>query len=219
MTTGAIEALAGRALDAGLAVATHAIGDLAVERTLDAYEHLLRARPSLDPRRLRIEHFSYARQQDFARAVRLGVVLSIQSDFNASPDDTASLALTRTGAANAPRVYAWRRLFDMGARLIEGSDAFVRLRAPLAGYHDAMTLKNAMGDGPVDARIRRAALAMQMAHLDPDGHEEAGRVEPGARADLIVLDRDPLTVPARDLPAVRVLATVNDGRLVFRAGR
>ncbi len=217
MSSAAIEALASRALDAGLAVATHAIGDLAVERTLDAYERILRHRPGLDPRRLRIEHFSYAREDDFARAVRLRVVLSIQSDFNASPAEAAPLALTRTGEANALRVYAWRRLYDMGADLLEGSDAFIMLRQPFAGYHDALTLKNAIGDGPVDSPLRAAALAMQMAHLGPDGTQMPGSVEPGARADLIVVDGNPLRVPVPDLLRLRVLATVNAGRVAFRA--
>jgi predicted amidohydrolase YtcJ len=84
MTTEEILRLSRRALDAGLGVATHAIGDEAVRRTLDAYEQLLRERPGSDPTRLRIEHFSYARETDLARAVRLGVVLSIQSNFNSA---------------------------------------------------------------------------------------------------------------------------------------
>jgi predicted amidohydrolase YtcJ len=217
MTADAIETLARRALDAGLDVATHAIGDEAVKRTLDAYERLLGEQPSLDPTRLRIEHFSYAREQDFARAVRLHVVLSIQSDFNAAPADTAPLGLARLGAANEPRVYAWRRLHDMGATLIEGSDYFLRLREPLAGYHDALTLRHAVGEGRDDPATRADALAMQMVHLGPGGGLQPGAISPGARADLMVVDGNPTTTPVGELPRLRVLATVNAGRVTYQA--
>lgn len=45
-----------------------------------------------------------------------------------------------------------------------------------------------------------------------------GRISVGARADLIALDGDPFLAPA-DLDAVRVHATMVDGRLVSGAGR
>ncbi len=69
------------ALDAGFDVATHAIGDVAVEMALDVYEEILLERPELRPGRLRIEHFSYAAPADFDRAAALGIVLAVNPDF------------------------------------------------------------------------------------------------------------------------------------------
>jgi predicted amidohydrolase YtcJ len=89
--------------------------------------------PALDPTRLRIEHFSYALEEDFARATRLGVLLSIQSSFNAAMTDTPTFGALRVGADSDPRVYAWDRLERMGARLIEGSDYYARPGSALGG--------------------------------------------------------------------------------------
>jgi predicted amidohydrolase YtcJ len=45
----------------------------------------------------------------------------------------------------------------------------------------------------------------------------AGRIAPGMRADLTVLDGDPVTIPADELPGVAVRATIVDGRTVHAA--
>jgi predicted amidohydrolase YtcJ len=164
MTAGEILDWSRRALDAGLGVATHAIGDEAVKRALDAYERL-RSERDVGPDRLRIEHFSYAREEDFARAVRLGVTLSIQSGFNAAVAETLPLGALRVGRANEPRVYAWRRLYDMGAHLVEGSDAFGRPGTPLAGFHAAMSRRHTVGLGHDTPAMRATVYRM---HAGPE---------------------------------------------------
>ena len=45
---------------------------------------------------------------------------------------------------------------------------------------------------------------------------ERGTLAPGKRADLIVLDRDPLSVPAEELESIRVLRTVSEGKVLWR---
>lgn len=48
--------------------------------------------------------------------------------------------------------------------------------------------------------------------------EEKGALVPGMRADLVLLDRDPLAVPRTEVRRVRVLETIKDGRTLYRAG-
>lgn len=206
MTVEEITGLALRAVDRGLGVAIHAIGDEAVRRALDACEAVLARRPGLDPTRLRIEHFSYAREEDFGRAVRLGVVLSIQSNFNSTVTDNPTFGGMRVGAANDARVYAWNRLERMGARLVEGSDYFTRPGPPLAGFVAALTLHNAIGDGRPDAEARLVAYRMQVGDAS---------LRPGAPADLVILSGNPLTAPRDSLAGIKVLATINSGRLIL----
>lgn len=219
MTEAEIEMWARRALGVGLDVATHAIGDEAVRRTLDAYERLLTDDPHLDPRRLRIEHFSYAREADFERVVRLGIVISMQSNFNSLPGDIPSFGERRVGAAGATRVYAWRTLGEMGGRLAEGSDYFTMPGAPLLGFHAALTRQNALGAwGSGAAGRERAFRLMTMRYPAGGGDPRPAVIRAGSRADLQVLSANPLTVLEDSLLEVRVLATFLAGKRVYDAG-
>jgi hypothetical protein len=47
--------------------------------------------------------------------------------------------------------------------------------------------------------------------------KDLGRVAPGYRADLVVLDKDILACPPEDLHRLKVRFTVFDGRLVHQA--
>ena len=42
-----------------------------------------------------------------------------------------------------------------------------------------------------------------------------GSLEVGKRADLTVFARDPMTVPAAEIPAVEIDMTVVDGKIVY----
>jgi len=208
MRAAEIAALTRRALDAGLDIATHAIGDAAVHEALDAYETVLRERPGTVPARLRIEHFSYASEDDFARAVRLGVALSIQSNFNA-PRGTPSptFAEVRVGREGAARVYAWDRLQRMGALLVEGSDHFGAPGEAFDGPFASLVGINALGERGDSPELRALVLRLHQDWLAPGGtHEPAPsalEVRDGA-GRVILLSGDPLTVPLDSLRALRV---------------
>ena len=45
-----------------------------------------------------------------------------------------------------------------------------------------------------------------------------GRIKRGLRADFVVLDRNPLTVPVEEVRAIRVLETVKEGRTIWKRG-
>lgn len=208
MRAAEIAALARRALDAGLDVATHAIGDAAVRETLDAYESVLRERPGTVPARLRIEHFSYAAEADLARAVRLGVALSIQSDFNAPRGTSPTFAEVRVGRDGAPRVYPWERLQRMGALLVEGSDHFGAPGEAFDGPYAALVGINALGERGDSPALRALVLRLHQDWLAPGGTHEPAPSAPEVRdgaGRVVLLSGDPLTVPLDSLRTLRVL--------------
>ena len=45
---------------------------------------------------------------------------------------------------------------------------------------------------------------------------ERGTLEVGKRADMIILDRDPLETPPEELEAIQVLETISEGRALWR---
>lgn len=213
MSTEQIAELTRRALDRGLGVATHAIGDEAVRRTLDAYETILRERPTLSPRRLRIEHFSYAREEDLTRAARLGVLLSIQSNFNAMPADDPTFGGERIGASHESRVYNWARLSQLGAILAEGSDYFSLPGVPLAGFVATLERKYAVGQTRPDRAARPLAYGMNSRRFEPEGTLSGGRIAVGETADLVAWSANPFTVPRSALDSVVAKLVINAGQI------
>ena len=215
MPSDSIAAIAIRALDAGLGAATHAIGDEAVHRALDAYEQILKVRPNTPPGRLRIEHFSYVQEADIARALRSGVVLSIQSGFNSGAHDDAPFGATRVGAENEPRVYAWRRLAQSGARLAEGSDYFTRPGPALYSFEAALVRRYAVASGLVDSVARVQAYRFEARWFNADGETSEESLTSGKPADFVILSRNPLTTSMADLGSIRVLATIHNGTATY----
>jgi predicted amidohydrolase YtcJ len=47
--------------------------------------------------------------------------------------------------------------------------------------------------------------------------ERRGRLRPGMLADMVILDRDPLTCPPEELPGLTVEATMVGGRWTYRS--
>jgi len=101
------------------------------------------------------------------------------------------------------------------------AEALLRAQAYLHGlgvtaWQDA-AVGSLLADEAVDARTAVHAYTLGAARanrLDA----ETGSLEPGKLADLVVLDRDPLAVPATELSSIQVRATFVDGQPVHAAG-
>ncbi|GAA5205991.1 amidohydrolase [Microbacterium kyungheense] len=211
-----LDRLVGRAVAAGIAVATHAIGDQANARVLDAYAraHPAAVRAGL---RLRVEHAQHLAPGDVARFARLGVIASQQPTHWASDIPLVSRLLHGRDLDS----YAWAALRDAGAVVAFGSDAPVEPSAPLRGIRDALIRSTpASPNGPEDGvralRAQEALLAYTAAPAYAAGLDHrVGRLAVGMLADFVVLDGDPVRVDADDIAGIRPLATVVGGVPAF----
>lgn len=98
-------------------IATHAIGDRAIEAVLDAYEKIYGSDCAIiGPR---IEHGMLLRPDLLDRIVGLGVRLCIQPGFRTSDCEHIQQAL----ADGWPLAYNWETVADRGVHLLSGSDA------------------------------------------------------------------------------------------------
>ncbi len=211
-----------RALDAGLDVATHAIGDAAFATVLDLYEEILGERPAVDPRRLRIEHVSFASHEDLLRAADLGIVLSIQPNFVLPDDGGRAMEDSRLGSERAATVYAWGTIDRAGGELAFGSDYFTLPFPPLFTLHAATRRSNLAGLPPAgwhpDERLPLVESLARMSTLyrPGGGAPHRHRVAVGEPADLVILSGDPLI--ADDLLGLEVRGTLVAGRVVHGDG-
>lgn len=205
---------------AQLQVAVHAIGDRANALLLDIFDSVSIANGARD-RRFRIEHAQHLRPQDITRIATMNVIPSMQPYHVI---DDGRWAGKRIDSTRLRTTYAFRDLIDQGAHLDFGSDWTVAPLDPLLGIYAAVTRrtlddKNPDGWFPAQKVTVEEALRAYTAENAYGVFAEGRRgvLKPGARADLVLLDRDLTTIPATDIPNARVLVTVAGGRLVYRA--
>ena len=209
------------ALQNGVQITTHAIGDRGNAQVLDWYAQVLgEAEAGADPR-WRIEHAQVLRPADFARFHDIPVIASMQpshaiGDLHFAPD--------RLGDDRLDGAYAWRSLMDAGVTVVGGTDAPVERGDPLIEFYAAVARRDLNGfQGPdwrPDEAVDRAD-ALRMFTLGPAyasfREDELGTIEVGKRADFTVFDIDLMTVPADEIPNGRALMTVLDGEIAWRA--
>ena len=199
------------AAGAGWPVAVHAIGDRANRDALDAFEE---TRDEWAPRGLRprIEHAQLLDPADVGRFAELGVAASVQFSHATSDRELAE----RLWAGRLDGAYAYRSLVDSGAVVANGSDAPIEELDPLAGIR-AGVLRTVDERPPwrpqqaVTAHEALVATCVAPAWLAGD-ERRRGKLLPGYLADLVVLDRDPVTCPPEELAEVQVVATMAGGR-------
>jgi predicted amidohydrolase YtcJ len=204
---------------AGWQVATHAIGDAAVDVVLDAYEEAQARWPRADPRH-RIEHCGLAGDDQIRRMARLGVVPVPQGRFLSELGDAY---LAGVGPDRHALLYRQRSYLAAGIEVPGSSDCPVVAGAPLLGIQALVTRE--LPDGTVLNAAERLtplealrAFTVGSAYADHQEHRK-GRLRRGMLADLVVLGDDPTAVPPGRIGAVEVVATVVGGRVRYGADR
>ena len=204
---------------AGLPTAIHAIGDRAVREVLDVFAsaRALEAQHAIprEQRRHRIEHVQVIHPDDVGRLAELDIIASMQPTHATSDAEVAD----RYWGERAALSYNARAQIEAGARVAFGSDSPVELFDPFKGIHSAVTRNRA--DGSLGAAgwrpeakltVDEALRGFTQGSAYAAGLENVqGQLAPGYYADLLLLDRDPYTIPPEDLLHVTVLGTMVDG--------
>lgn len=207
-----------RAMNSGFQVNTHAIGDNANMIVLDNYETLIAETNSRDLRH-RIEHAQILRYEDILRFAELGVIPAMQATHATSDKN---MAQDRVGEVRIQGAYAWRKLLEAGAIIANGSDFPVESPNPFWGLHAAVTRQDQNNEPPggwfpEESMTREEAFASFTIDAAYAGHQEdiLGTLEPGKKADFILLDRDLFTIPAQEIWQTGVEQTWVGGHRVY----
>jgi predicted amidohydrolase YtcJ len=205
---------------AGLQLCIHAIGDRAISMMLDLFEDVVKANGARD-RRLRIEHAQHMAGKDFDRFAELGVIASVQP-YHAIDD--GRWAEKRLGPERIKTTYAFRTFLDHGVHLAFGTDWTVAPLDPMQGLYAAVTRATLDGKNPngwlpeQKLTIQESVAAYTMGSAYAEFQEkEKGSITAGKLADMVLLDRDILTVPANDIKNAKVKLTIVGGKVVFQA--
>lgn len=206
------------AYENGYQIAYHAIGDGANHQVLSTYERLLTEEPREDAR-LRVEHFQVVTPEDIDRAMDLGILTAMQ--FTHATSDK-SMAEERLGSERIKTAYAWRTVLDKGGIIIGGSDAPVEMVNPYHGLYAGVTRmdRDCQPEGgwyPEQKVTREEALKAFTIWAAYGQFEEdiKGSLEVGKLADFVVIDRDYMTCPEKEIKDIQCLMTVSGGEVVY----
>jgi predicted amidohydrolase YtcJ len=209
-----------RAVNCGLQVNIHAIGDRGNRVTLDVLEAAnAEDAAANNPGRHRIEHSQLIAIQDFQRFKDLNLIASVQPTHATSDMYWAE---QRVGAERIKGAYAWQKFAELGIPLALGSDFPVEKPEPLLGFYAAVSRQDDKGwpDGgwyPSEKLSRQQALhgftiGAAFAAFQED---QLGSITAGKFADFVVLSNDIMTVPVDDILNTKILKTVINGNTVF----
>jgi hypothetical protein len=167
-----------------------------------------------------ITHEQFVQPEDFPRFRELGVVSALQLFWAEASNDTIEILKPYID----PEIYKWqypaRSILDNGGIISGASDWPVSTANVFRAIYQAETRKGAEGvldasqDMPREAMFyaytRNSARAMNM-------ENSLGTIAAGKRADLVLLDRDVLTVSPEEMRETKVLWTMVAGKTVWRA--
>jgi predicted amidohydrolase YtcJ len=208
--TEAVEAAVRR----GWRVGTHAYGDRAVRVLLDIYEQVLSRNPGLPRDTLVMEHGGLAGAGQRARAVALGVPVTIQQPLL---HDTAEVEVGYWGPDRVADLFPAREWLDQGALIAAGSDFPVGQFGAMRSVWGMTTRQTVIGvQGPEHAITYDEAVALHTVHaarLLGEDHLR-GVLTVGRLADLTIWDQDPARAVGEQLRDLNPTHTIIGGRIV-----
>ncbi|MBI3766471.1 MAG: amidohydrolase family protein, partial [Ignavibacteriales bacterium] len=207
------------ALQHGYQPCIHAIGDRGNHIVLNAYEKVLSTLPKGDYRP-RIEHAQVILPDDIPRFQNIGVLPSMQP-IHATSD--MFWAEGRLGPQRVNGAYAWKSLLKTGTIIVGGSDFPNDGMYPLWGFYAAVTRSDRTGypqDGWYrDQKMTREEAARCFTQWAAYGSFEEnvkGTIEVGKLADLTVLSKDIMKVPAMEILSTEISMTIVGGKIVYQ---
>jgi len=201
---------------AGFQLATHTNGERAIDRMLGVYEQLQRELPRRDPR-FRLEHCTVVTPELVARIRAVGAIpIPFAGYVNFHGDVMHFYGDERTN-----RMFAYRSFIDAGLRPPCSSDYTASPPAPMLWLYSLTTRRDPTGH--VWGERQRITLKEALRSATLDGayasfeEHEKGSIEPLKLADLVVLEQDPLSVPAEQWQDIKVERTMLGGKWVYES--
>ena len=206
----------------GFQIGVHAIGDKGNNWTLNAYEKAQQVNGKRESRH-RDEHTQTLQLSDIPRFARLGVIPSMQPTHCISDKKFYE---KRVGIERCKGAYAWRSLVDAGSILAFGTDYQVEPLNPMEGLYAAVTRKDRLGEEgngwfpeqklTMEEAIKYYTFGSAYAQFMEN---RKGIIKPGYLADIVITDKDLLTIPETEIMRTRVDYTITGGKVVYASGR
>jgi predicted amidohydrolase YtcJ len=202
-------------------IGVHSIGDKGNNWTLNAYEKAIKVNGRRDSRH-RDEHTQTLQLSDIPRFAELGVIPSMQPTHCITDKRFYE---KRIGTERSKGAYAWRSLISTGAILAFGSDYQVEPLNPMEGLYAAVTRKDRLGEEgngwfpeqklTMEEAIKYYTLGSAYAQFMDD---RKGMIKPGYLADIVIVDKDLLTIAEDQIMKAKIDYTIVGGKVVYSSG-
>jgi hypothetical protein len=206
----------------GLTVKFHAAGDAAVHEGLDAIAAARKAN-GFSGLMHNVGHCTFVSKEDIARARAMGATFEV-SPYLWGPSPINDSITQAVGAQLIKRVWPVREMLDAGALVVPGSDwSVVPSVNPWPAIESLVTRERPGGSTDSFGKAEAISLpeALDLFTIRSAEQERVsdrvGRIEVGMLADVIVVDRNPYEVPAKQVHDTKVKMTFIGGEKVFDA--
>jgi predicted amidohydrolase YtcJ len=201
-----------------LIIHVHAIGDQAVTEALNGIAAARKANGNSGLPHT-ITHEQFVQPADFPRFRELGVVSALQLLWADASQDTIEIVKPYLDASIYKWQYPARSILDSGGIISGASDWPVSSANVFWAIYQAETRKGPEGElDPSQAMPREAMFyAYTRNSARAMNLDSIGMIAAGKRADLVLLDRDVLTVSPEEMRDAKVLWTMVAGKTVYRA--
>lgn len=213
----AMKAMMKRCYDNKVQVLMHANGDAAIDFLIEAHLAAAGSTPATDRRTVCI-HCQFIRPDQIDAFARYNIIPALFTDHSFFFGDTH---VRNRGLAQASFISPMKAAAAAGLRPTNHTDAFVvpidQMMAVWTAVNRPLRSGGVLGpDQRITPYAALKAITIDAAH---QYREEAtkGSIEPGKRADLVVLSADPNTVAPMTIKDIRVIETIKDGKTIYTA--
>ncbi len=203
----------------------HAEGDAGIDRTLTALEYANETGKPFGPNdRHIITHLDHGDLGHFERMNKLDVIAQIQLHWPAPNDYNRATVFTNVKQELVDKMYDFRGMYNTGLHVAAGADWPTAPEwTPWELFQVGLTRKTVDGEGGVFPGERLTMEEMIEAFTIEGAYaifreDLVGSLEPGKKADLIILDRDVFEVAKTDpmnLHDTKVVLTLLNGEVVW----
>jgi predicted amidohydrolase YtcJ len=201
--------------NAGFQVAIHAIGDKAIDLTMDAYTYAQKKSPRLDPRH-QIVHCYFPTNKALKKIIELGVMVNTQTPFIWFLGDSFIEAL---GLERCNKCMPLKTFTKNGIHVGISHDATVTPPLSSIGLYSSVIRKTIKGKqfGIEESFRPFEAFGFYTTHaaMHCFMEDKIGTIEKGKYADLAIWDRNPLNGNEERLKELTCLKTYVNGKVVF----
>jgi predicted amidohydrolase YtcJ len=204
----------------GLVVHVHAIGDLAVKAALDGFAAARKAN-GMSKLPHTITHAQFVDAEDIPRFADLNILAALQLLWAIADPSTNEVVKPYIDASIWRTMYPARALLEAGTVIAGASDWPVSSPNPFEAIYQAETRRGPQGILFAEQRMPREAMlyAYTKNAARVIGQEDRiGTIAPGKQADLVLVDRDVLTVSATEARDAKVVWTMLGGKTIFGTG-